>query len=374
MDARGLPPLDDPVRVVPYNLEWPEQFSLERQRVLEVLLPFTGPLLVEHIGSTSVPNLSAKPVLDILVYIEKIPLSSEAIRALGSLGYEYRGDAGIPGREFFRTNPRDRHLHVVGFGDPFFASHMLFRSYLRSHPDAARRYENLKLKLAERFRDDRELYTSAKGPLIEELLLEAQRWERDFGPLRWLQTALEDVPFLWCIAGGWALGLHAGSTHRPHEDVDVMIYRHDVLELQRFLHARGWHLEQIVNGRYASWQDGEALQDGAHQVHAERVDNAAGYLDFLIAPGTKHDWFFRRDQRITRPRSLAERVGPHDIPYLAPEIVLLFKSRVAGHEPRGKDQLDFDRTAPLLQAEPRNWLRNALEITSPDHAWLERLS
>jgi GrpB-like predicted nucleotidyltransferase (UPF0157 family) len=373
VDARGLPPLNDPVEVVPYNPEWPAQFRLERGRILETLTPFTGPLLVEHIGSTGVPGLSAKPVLDIMAYVEKIPLSSEAIQALGTLGYEYRGDAGIPGREFFRTDPRDRHLHAVGFGDPSFASQMLFRSYLRFNPDAVRCYETLKLELSERFRDDRPAYTDAKGPLIQEILLEARGWEQDFGPLRWLQIALENAPFPWLIAGGWALELHAGSTHRPHEDVDVMVYRRDVLELQRFLLAQGWHLEQILNGRYAPWADEQPLGDGVHQVHAERDDNAAGYLDFLIAPGTEHDWPFRRDERITRSRSLAHNVGLHGLAYLAPEIVLLFKSKVAGHEPRGKDQLDFERIAPLLQAEPKAWLRAALELTSPDHAWFERL-
>jgi GrpB-like predicted nucleotidyltransferase (UPF0157 family) len=373
MDARGLPPLNDPVKVVPYDPEWPERFRLERQRVLETLFPFTGPLLVEHVGSTSVPGLNAKPVLDIVVYVEKLPLSSEAKAALGTLGYEDRGEAGIPGRAFFRTNPRDRHLHVVGFGNPFFASHLLFRSYLRAHPDAARRYETLKLSLAIKYPDDRASYTSAKGPLIQEILLEAHAWEQDFGPLRCLQTALENAPFPWFIAGGWALELHAGSTHRAHEDVDVIVYRSDALELQRFLRAQGWHLEQILNGRYAPWADGEALQDGVHQVHAERSDNAAGYLDFLITPGTEHDWFFRRDQRIARPRALAECIGLHGIPYIAPEIVLLFKSRVAGHEPRGKDQLDFDRTLPMLETEPRTWLHDTLERISLEHAWLERL-
>lgn len=373
MDARGLPPLNDLVEAVPYNMDWPERFRLERARVLEVLFPFTGPLLVEHVGSTSVPGLSAKPVLDIVAYIEKFPLSGEAIDALGALGYEYRGEAGIPGREFFRTNPRDRHLHVVGFGNAFFASHMLFRTYLRAHPDAARRYEALKFELAEPFRDDRDSYTDAKSPLINELLLEGRARERDFGPLQWLQTALSGAPFPWCIAGGWALELHTGSTHRAHEDVDVIVYRHDALELQTFLRARGWHLEQIVNGRYAPWVDGEAPEDNVTQIHAQRPDNAAGYLDFLLTPGTERDWLFRRDERITRPRVLAERVGLHGILYLAPEIVLLFKSRVAGKDPRGKDQLDFDRTAPLLEPEPRAWLRDALERTSPGHAWLERL-
>lgn len=174
MDAPDLLLLNDPVTVVPYDPAWPEQFRLERARILEAVFPFTGPMFVEHVGSTSVPGLSAKPVIDIVISAEGFPLSDEAIRSLGALGYDYRGEAGIPGREYFRTNPRGRHLHVVGLGSEFFVSQLLFRGFLRSHPEAARRYENLKYQLAERFRHAREAYTDAKGPLIEELLLEAR--------------------------------------------------------------------------------------------------------------------------------------------------------------------------------------------------------
>lgn len=338
---------------------------------------------MEHVGSTSVPGLSAKPVLDIVATLEKFPLPEAAIHAFGELGYGYRGEAGIPGRQFFRTNPRDRHLHAVGMGSEFFVSQMLFRNFLRSNPQAARRYETLKLDLASRHRTDRASCTDAKGPLIQELLLEARAWEREFGSLRWLQAELEGAPFPWLIAGGWALELHTqsthqsqmGSFHRSHEDVDVMIYRRDAPELHRFLRARGWWLEKILNARSVPWADGEMLPDDVTQVHAERSDNAAGHLDFLLTPSDGADWHFRRDPRIARPRAMAERVGPHGIPYLAPEIVLLFKSRVARDAdgaPRAKDRLDFEHTSPLLEPEPRAWLRATLEQTNPDHVWLGR--
>ena len=345
-------------------------FLLERQRVLEVLYPFTT-LLVEHVGSTSVPGLASKPVLDIVASVEHFPLGDEARAALASLGYEYRGEAGIAGRQFFRTNPRTRHLHVYGLGHAEFERHMRFRSYLRAHPIAARRYETLKLELAKRFPHDRQAYTSGKDDLIRELLEHAQAWNADFGPLRWLQQALQGAPFEWLIAGGWALELFAGSTYRPHEDVDVVIYRQDTPALHTFLSARGWRLEKVVDARCVAWY-GEPLEDDVIQLHADHPNNAAGYLDFVLTPGTDSEWRFRRDPTITRTRALAHRVGLHGLPFLTPELVLLFKSRPSPGKARGKDALDAARVLPMLGSEQRTWLRGALERVYTTHPWLEQ--
>lgn len=376
MDARGQLPLNDLIEVVPYNPDWPELFRLERERVLNALYPHTT-LLVEHIGSTSVPGLAAKPVIDLIASLEHFPPSSEVIEALGALGYAYRGEAGIAGRAFFRTNPRTRHLHVYGLGHAEFERHMRFRSYLRAFPAEAKRYEAVKLRLAEQFRDNREAYTGGKDGIVQDLLENARIWNDAFGPLRWLQSALEGAPFEWLIAGGWAPELHANarvgsSPHRPHEDVDVIVYRDDAPSLYAFLNARGWRLERIVQSRYLPWH-GEPLGDEVIQVHADRPDNAAGYLDFLLTPGDAHLWRFRRDPTITRARGAAHRMGVHGLPYLAPELVLLFKSRPSRGEPRGKDALDAERTLPLLESEPRAWLRSVLERLHERHPWLEQL-
>lgn len=375
MDARHLPPLNDPIEVVPYNPDWPAMFLLERQRLLEALYPFTT-LFVEHVGSTSVPGLAAKPVLDIVASVEHFPLNDEARTALALLGYEYRGEAGIAGRQFFRTNPRTRHLHVYGLGQAEFERHMRFRSYLRAHADAARRYETLKLELAERFHHDRKAYTSGKDGLIAELLEDAHAWNADFGPLRWLQHAFQVAPFGWLIAGGWALEVFVGSMHRPHEDVDVVVYRQDAPALHAFLSARGWRFEKIVNARCVSWH-GEPLEDDVIQLHADHPENAAGYLDFVLTPGTDSEWQFRRDRSITRARAFAHCVGPQGLPFLAPELVLLFKSRPSPksteRKARGKDALDAARVLPLLGSEQRTWLRAALERVYTTHPWLEDL-
>lgn len=355
-------------------------FALERQRLLEALSPFTT-LLVEHIGSTSVPGLAVKPVLDIIASVEHFPLSDEARAALALLGYEDRGEAGIAGRQFFRTNPGTRHLHVYGLGHAEFERHVRFRSYLRAHPIAARRYETLKLELAKRFRHDREAYTSGKDDLIRELLEDAQQWNQDFGPLRWLQRAMSGAPFDWLMAGGWALELFAGSVHRPrvdvdlhrpHEDVDVVVYRQDPPAMHRFLSARGWRLEKLVNARYVSWH-GEPLEDDVVQLHADHPNNAAGYLDFVLTPGTDLEWQFCRDPTITRARAFAHCVGPYGLPFLAPELVLLFKSRPSPGKIRCKDALDAARVLPMLGVEQQRWLQTALERLYGTHLWFEML-
>ncbi len=170
-DFRGQPPLSDPVEVVSYDSHWAESFQYERGRLCEVLGPLA--VAIEHIGSTSVPGLAAKPVLDILVGARPFPLSEDTLRALATLGYEYRGDGGAPGEQFFRTNPRTRHLRVVEFGSQGWQRCLRFRDYLRDHPESARAYEALKWDLASRHRDNRELYTKGKRAFIEDILRKA---------------------------------------------------------------------------------------------------------------------------------------------------------------------------------------------------------
>ncbi len=131
-------------------------------------------------GSTSVPGLIAKPVIDICIGLQEPPPPGEAIIvALADLGYEHRGEHGIPGRHFFRKGaPRSHHLHVVLHGNDFWVRHLLFRDYLRAHPDEAEAYADLKRLLAIRHAGDREMYTDSKGPFIAGVLERARAWRR----------------------------------------------------------------------------------------------------------------------------------------------------------------------------------------------------
>ena len=144
--------MNDAIKLEAHNPQWAKDFELERARFLAVLGHVTqGGILeqVHHIGSTSVPGLKAKPVIDMLLEVYPLPKPEVGIPALEELGYEYRGEAGIPGHLFFRGNPRTRHVHVLEAGtNEFTRDHLLFRDYLRANAGARTRYENLKLELA----------------------------------------------------------------------------------------------------------------------------------------------------------------------------------------------------------------------------------
>jgi GrpB-like predicted nucleotidyltransferase (UPF0157 family) len=175
-DSLGLEP--GTVRVVPYDGTWPALFAAEAARIGAAT--DTLPLRLEHVGSTSVPRLAAKPILDILA--GRPPGSSTApyVQALVGAGYVHRGEQGIPGREFFRRGtPRAYHLHLAELEGPVWREMLRFRDSLREDPSLAAGYAALKLELAARFARDREAYIGGKGPFIARVLRAAA--ERDRG-------------------------------------------------------------------------------------------------------------------------------------------------------------------------------------------------
>jgi GrpB-like predicted nucleotidyltransferase (UPF0157 family) len=130
---------------------------------------------IQHVGSTAIPGLGAKPIIDIMVAISELADVEKCIGPLATLGYEFRGEAGIPGRLFFgKGSPRTHNLHrVEGQGD-FWRDLILFRDFLRTHPDEASRYYELKRRLAARFGADREAYAEGKTGFIESVLARAR--------------------------------------------------------------------------------------------------------------------------------------------------------------------------------------------------------
>ncbi|MGD9890018.1 MAG: GrpB family protein [Dehalococcoidia bacterium] len=158
----------EPIEVVAYNPDWPRWFDAERDRLLQVLGVVA--VRIDHIGSTAVPGLAAKPVIDILAIVEPFPLPPALIAGVESLDYEFKGEYGIVGRQYFRTRPHARHLHVFAPGSLEVGRHLLFRDYLRSHPEAAREYGTLKRRLAAEHRRNREAYTDGKAGLVRAIL------------------------------------------------------------------------------------------------------------------------------------------------------------------------------------------------------------
>lgn len=170
--------MSEPVYVVPYDPGWPSLFTLERSRVEAVL----GSLAqaIEHVGSTAVPGLDAKPVIDLMVGVRDGRNADRCIRPLEGIGYSYWAENPNPDRALFvkfvdavRTS-RTRNLHVVEMGGDLWNDRLVFRDYLRAHPKTAREYARLKHDLASRFRDDREAYTGAKTGFVSTVLERAK--------------------------------------------------------------------------------------------------------------------------------------------------------------------------------------------------------
>jgi GrpB-like predicted nucleotidyltransferase (UPF0157 family) len=171
-NALGL--LAGTVRVVPYNPEWAELFAAERQRLDHVLAAHGISLVIEHTGSTAVRGLAAKPVLDILAGWTSGEQRQPAINALQGAGYSYRGEQGIPERDFFRRGePRQYHVHLARIGSRFWREHRAFRDYLRTHDAVAAAYGLLKHTLAERHPDDRAAYIEGKTAFVDGVLARA---------------------------------------------------------------------------------------------------------------------------------------------------------------------------------------------------------
>ncbi|SER35718.1 GrpB family protein [Neolewinella agarilytica] len=156
--------------ILPYSPEWPSQFLL----IGELLTTALGPahLRIEHIGSTAVPGLAAKPIIDIdIVYAQDASLQA-IIEALNSLGYFHNGDQGIPGREVFkRRKPSaghpvldqiQHHLYACPEGNPELRRHLLFRDYLRTNEEAREEYAQLKSSIATAAAQDRKQYAKLK--------------------------------------------------------------------------------------------------------------------------------------------------------------------------------------------------------------------
>ena len=160
------------VRVVPYDDRWPSLFEAEAARILEAVERAGLPALaIEHVGSTAVPGLAAKPILDIGAGRQASIDSLRYVAVFDSLGYVYRGDGGLPGREFFRRGElRSHHLHLVEREGLHWSRYLRFREALRADPALRDAYGELKRALAGEFPRDREGYITGKTDFVERVL------------------------------------------------------------------------------------------------------------------------------------------------------------------------------------------------------------
>ena len=159
-----------PATVVPYDPRWPELFVSLRLRVDAALSAV--PHETVHVGSTAVPGLAAKPIIDLDVVVPDRSLIAPATTALAAAGWRHTGDQGIPGREAFETVPdlAYHHLYLVVDGSSAYHDHVDLRDYLRTHPSERERYAALKESLAPLLATDREAYVAGKAGLVAEIL------------------------------------------------------------------------------------------------------------------------------------------------------------------------------------------------------------
>jgi GrpB-like predicted nucleotidyltransferase (UPF0157 family) len=155
---------------VDYDPHWPALFETLRAEVAGALGDLA--VAIEHVGSTAVPGLAAKPIIDIDVLLRSGSDISVCMERLGGIGYEHRGDLGIPEREAFAAPPGRpaHHLYVCPPESREFRRHVALRDYLRTHPSDASSYGELKRSLAIRYRDERSAYADGKREFIEFLL------------------------------------------------------------------------------------------------------------------------------------------------------------------------------------------------------------
>lgn len=160
------------VVVLPYDEKWKQDFMDIKTELRQALGGLA--LSIEHVGSTSVEGLAAKPIIDIDVVVKKEKLN-DAISALKTIGYDHEGDLGIPGREAFayegKEHLRQHHLYVCPEDSPELKRHLAFRDYLRMHPEAAIEYGRIKTEAAKRYPEDIDQYIAYKAPCIEKIML-----------------------------------------------------------------------------------------------------------------------------------------------------------------------------------------------------------
>lgn len=157
------------IHIEPYDPHWPARFADESERVRAVLAGEA--LAIEHVGSTAVPGLAAKPIIDMVLECTSYPPSAAVEQALAALGYEARGEFGVPGRHFYsKGNPRCFHIHVVPRNGEVLRRTVAFRNYLREHPEAAAQYAAIKREAAPGQPLGSQAYVLAKGPFVETIL------------------------------------------------------------------------------------------------------------------------------------------------------------------------------------------------------------
>lgn len=164
----------------------------------------------------------------------------------------------------------------------------------------------------------------------------------------------------WFVCGGWAIDLHLGRQTRPHHDIDLGLFREDLLSLKPTFSGNTIYF--FDNGEKHIWR-GEYLELPIHEL---RMEGNGLELEFVLNEKQGHEWQYRRNKTITLPTEKLVLFSKQGIPYLAPEVVLLYKSQNIA----SKDQADFNKVLPKVSTNQQKWLFDAIKIMEPVHPWL----
>lgn len=165
------------IEVVPYNPNWVKLFEEEAARIQEAIPE--GLIAIHHIGSTSVPGLAAKPIIDMMPEVSDLTVLDRYHHKMESLGYMVKGELGIPGRRFYLKGLIDRthHVHAFEQGSVGLKRHLAVRDYLRVHPEEVAQYGSLKSQIAKHFEHDNDAYCNAKHDYVQSLEQRALQWK-----------------------------------------------------------------------------------------------------------------------------------------------------------------------------------------------------
>ncbi len=157
------------------HIRWEKLFEKEKQLLTATL---DNTIDIEHVGSTAIPNVPAKPIIDIMIGFSKMRQAKEIYKILSEMGYKDRGEQGVFERRLFVKGAEDNrthYLHVTKKNSGFWIEHILFRDYLRQHKDARDEYGELKKQLEKEYSDNRKQYTKEKADYIQKIIIRAKK-------------------------------------------------------------------------------------------------------------------------------------------------------------------------------------------------------
>lgn len=186
-----------------------------------------------------------------------------------------------------------------------------------------------------------------------------------------IQKIFSRIPVQWWIAGGWALDLYLDRVTRQHDDIDVIILRSEHLLLQKYLVSE-WESHKAFKGKLIPWNLNEKLDSHFDNIWIKKKGESTWAFQVMIIDSENDYWIYKRNGTIRRKLTEIELKTSAGVPYIRPEIQLLYKG--GSSLIREKDFLDLENVMPMLDDTSREWLRDSLTIQYPNgHPWIERI-